>query len=464
MAATLLAAGGEAAEDAARTRVVLLPLESHALAPEDLDAAGRRLAERFRADEAIELVDALPLLVERASDDWLKADKLLYDGIQDYQNLQFVKAVEQLGESAELMERTFREFADAQGRRRMRDAYLHLGLARLEQGEQNEAEEWFARAARVDPGFQPDPRSYPPAVRAKFQQAKRESLDASYEASRERLRELAKLVGVDVVVAGSVRRAADDERRPTERRQEAPRWFVEIAWVDRWSGRSAVDSVEAHEGSPDAIAAALDGAAPKLIAGVLQRPWPPALAARRSRRRITVGPTAALLPAARIVRSAGGGQVYEWSDTLVQRGAYVSFSPWERGAWSVETDVSVFAPQPMSSGGWETTFEATGEIQGAAAVGARAVRTVKRGGWGVAGGAGLAFNEAIASFRSPQTETGVVYLWFAPVVSLAASRTLLARGTMETFVELKVNAEWDALDAGPSDWRIQSVAAGGVTF
>lgn len=452
--------------DAARTRVVLLPLESHALAAEDLDAVTRHLAARFRADEGVELVDAIPVLADRGSGEWLRADKLLYDGIQDYQDLEFVKAVEQLRESAELMEHSFREFADAQGRRRMRDAYLHLGLARLEQGEQTEAEEWFGRAARVDPGFLPDPRAYPPAVRAKFQEAKSERQSAGYEASRDRMRDLARLAGVDVVVAGSVRRAAEDERRPGTGRSAAAGtpWFVEIAWVDRWSGRSAVDSIEAPDGSRAALLAALDIGTPKLIAGVLQRTWPPAVASRRSRRRIAVGPTVAMLPSARIVRSAGGGQVYRWSDTLVQRGAYVAFAPWERGAWSLETDVSLFLPQPMSPGGWETTFEATGEIHGAAAVGARAMHTVRRGGWGFSGGAGLAFNEAIASFRSPQTETGVVFLWLAPVVSLAASRTVLARGGVETFVEVKVNAEYDALHAGPSDWLLQSVASGGVTF
>lgn len=441
-----------AAEEAARTRLVLLPLQSYALSAEELDGVTRSLVERFRADPAIELVDAVPVLGEKAADDWLKADKLLYDGIQDYQDLQFVKAVEQLRESAELMERTFREFADVQGRRRMRDGYLHLGLARLEQGEQMEAEDWFAKAARVDPGFQPDPRAYPPAVRAQFLAVKTERLDASYEASRERLRELGKIVGVDVVVAGGVRHDAESG------------WFVEVAWVDRWSGRSAVETATTRQ--REDLPKVVGDAAPKLIAGVLQKPWPPIGTSRsRTRRRFTVGAAGAYIPDARIVKPAGeGGQVYRWNDDIRQGGVHFAITPWERGVWAIETDVALYFPQKMSDRGWSSTFDASGDFQGGGSLGAHVVRSVALGRWGLSAGAGLALNESIASFRSQQTETGVVFLWMTPVVTASATRTLLARDGLETFVELQIAANYDALGSGPANWMIQSVAGGGVAF
>lgn len=440
------------AEETARTRVVLLPLQSFALSAEELDAVSRALGEQFRADPAIELVDAVPVLGEKAADDWLKADKLLYDGIQDYQDLEFVRAVEQLRESADLMERTFREFADVQGRRRMRDGYLHLGLARLEQGEQMEAEDWFAKAARVDPGFQPDPRAYPPAVRAQFLEVKTERLDASYEASRDRLRELGKLVGVDVVVAGGIRHEAEGG------------WFVELAWVDRWTGRSATETA-ATTGRED-LAKVVRDATPKLIAGVLQKPWPPPGTARsRMRRRFTVGAAGAYIPNARIVKPAGvGGQVYRWNDDIQQGGVHFSITPWERGVWAIETDVALYLPQKMSDGGWSSSFDASGEFQGGGSLGAHVTRSVAFGRWTLGAGGGIALNESIAAFRSPQTETGVVFLWMTPVVSASATRTLLARDGLETFVELQFAANYDALNSGPADWMIQSVASGGVAF
>lgn len=453
-AAALLAALPAAhAAETAPTRLVLLPLQSYALTAEEIEEVSRALLERFRADRQVELVDAVPILGEKAASDWLKADKLLYDGIQDYQDLEFVKAVEQLRESVELMERTFREFADIQGRRRMRDAYLHLGLSRLEQGEQQDADDWFAKAARVDPGFQPDPRVFPPAVRSKFLSVKGERLDSSYESSRDRMRELAKIVGVDVVVAGGVRHDDDPQRGG---------WFVEVAWVDRWSGRSAVDTATAQEKS--ALARAVRDAAPRLLASVLQRPWPPAGRGARTRRRFTVGAAGAVMPGARIRQNAGGGQVYRWSDDIEQGGVHFGLSPWERGAWAIETDVSLYLPRKMSSGGWETEFDATGEFRGGGALGAHVLRSFRAGGWSVAPAVGIALNESIASFRSQQTETGKVFVWMTPVLSVAAQRTLSSREGLETFVELDVAASYDALGSGPSPFMLQSVASGGVAF
>lgn len=445
--------GASAAEPVAKTRLVLLPLQSYALSAEDLDAVSRELVERFRADPNVEVVDAAPVLGEKASGDWLKADKLLYDGIQDYQNLEFVKAVEQLRESAELMERSFREFSDVQGRRRMRDAYLHVGLCRLEQGEQKEAEDWFAKAARVDPGFEPDPRAYPPAVRAKFLEAKNERLDSAYEASRDRLRELGKLVGVDVVVAGGVRRESNE------------RWSIEVAWVDRWSGRSAVETAPAA--SREDLARAVREASPKLIAGVLQKPWPPdGATASRTRRRFSMGGAGALLPDARIRKQASqGGQVFTWNDDIQQTGVRFALCPWERGGWAMETDLSIYLPQKMAPGGWDGSIgDASGTIEGGGNLGAHALRTFRRGRWGVTGGAGLAINESIASFRSSEIATGVVFIWMSPVVSISGTRTVIARGGVDTFVEVELAASYDALGSGPSEWLFQSVAGGGIAF
>ena len=434
---------------------MLLPLQSYALTAEELESVSRVLLERFRADPALDVVDAAPVLAEKASGDWLKADKLLYDGIQDYQNLEFLKAVGQLRESAELMERTFREFADVQGRRRMRDAYLHVGLARLEQGEQAEAEDWFAKAARVDPGFEPDPRAYPPAVRAKFLEAKNERLDASYEANRGRLRELGKLVGVDVIVAGGVRREPG----------EGGEWFVEIAWVDRWSGNSSVETARAA--SREDLARAVRDASPKLIAGVLQKPWPPeGSTASRTRRRFSMGGAGSLMPGARIRKEASqGGQVFRWNDDIQQTGVRFALCPWERGGWAMETDLSIYLPQKMAQEGWDRNIgDASGTFEGGGSVGAHALRTFRRGRWGATFGAGLAINESIASFRSSEIATGVVFIWMSPVVSISGTRTVIARGGVDTFVEVELAASYDALGTGPSDWLFQSVAGGGIAF
>ena len=432
--------------------MVVLPFRSFAkLTAEDLAAISGTLVKRFAEDGAVELVDPVPELADKGADVWLEADTLLLKGMKDYENLEFISAVTSLRRAAELQEETFREFSDTLGRRRMRETYLHLGLSRMEQGEVEEAEDWFARAARVDPLFEPDPRSYPPSARKKFAEAK-EGAGVAYESSRDRLRELAKIVGADVIVSGGVRQ------------EDASRWSIEVAWVDRWSGRSAIESVTAAAGDREALVTALDGAGPKLLAGVLSRPWPPGGTLLAVRRRATIGVVGAMLPDASIRHDTGLGQVYEWQEDVLQQGVYVGYAPWERGPWALETDLAVLLPQRMADRGWEQPTNAEGEFQTTAALDARLVHTVNRGGWGVSAGAGVAFNESIAAFRTVQTRSGVVFLWVTPVVTVGASRRLRDVAGVQTYVRLQVGAQYDVLGAGPSDWMFHSVAAGGLAF
>lgn len=433
-----------------QVRVSVLRLRSFVSKPEDLAALSNLLTARLAAAEGVSLVDPIAPLVEKGADDWLLADKLLYDGIQDYGALKLDDAIRKLREAAALSDASFREYADTQGARRVREAALYLGLAHLEQGDSREAENWFKRAALSDPTFIPDPRSYPPAARAAYAKVRDGMSGPAYQGSREMLDPMAAAIGADVLVGGGIRRT------------DTGRDVLEVVVCDRWKGRLSVETVVPTGPTLDELAAALDGAMPRLIATVLDRPWDNGTVRRRLRKG-TVGYAMGAFNGVAIDGKVGQ-QVFNYDGSFVLHGVSLGFVPVERGPWSLATDLSFFAPTNLPRDGFVKPSSAQGRVLFAVSGSARGVYTLPLGAWGASAGAGVVLNEisgafAAPTFRSPQHQLPVNEFWPAPLVTLGVSRTVGARG----FLQVDVGGEYDAL-VGPAGWSIRSRAAGGMNF
>lgn len=433
-----------------RVKVSVLRLRSLSANPDDLAALSAQLTEALASAEGIEVLDPVAALVEKGANDWLRADKLLYDGMQDYAALRLEEAIAKLREAAELGQASFRADGDAQGSRRIREACFYLGLAHLELGEMREAEEWLGRAVLAEPTFVPDPRSYPPAARTKYAEVREAASGPAYETARDMLEPMAARIGADVLVTGGVGRTPQGTD------------VLEIVIADRWKGRLAVESIPATGSSRERFSAALAAATPRLVAQVLDRPWGTA-ATRRPRARASVGYAMHVYDRLALDGRVGS-QSFRYRGNVVLHGVALSLTPWQRGALSVETDLAFFAPRALARGGFRKPSLAEGRVLFAGAAAVRGVGTLRAGRWAFAGGAGLAVNEIVAGlaapdFAAPDNQLGIETFWPAPLVTASVRRELWS----SAHLKLDVAAEYDAF-TGPARGSVRTALSGGMSF
>lgn len=431
--------------DSAKTRVGVLRLRSFVWKSEDLAALHARVSQRLADTGRIALVDPVPSLLEKGASDWLKADSLLYAGIQHYGNLEYDLAIEKLREAADLSQGTWREYGDPLGPQRMRETWFHLGLAHLERGHERDAVDAFKLAATVDPSFVPDPRSYPPAARAEYAEVRRLLVDRAWPASRETLEPMATRIGADVVISGGVARA------------ESGAEVLEVVIADRWNRRLTVESVRSPGQGRDAMLAAIDDATDRLVSLVLNLQWPPP-APREPRVSARVGYAGAAFQGTRW-RGRSGSITFAYRGDVQAHGIGLGLSPWRGRGWALETDVALFpsstlAPDPAQ----KPTPATTERLVFAGTASAGVVRTWRFGEWGLSGGGGLAYNVLSVQFQNQQAAFGVNSRWGAPQVMLGAERSI-----GPAFVQVKVAGEYDG-HTKPAAWSIRSFASGGMTF
>ncbi len=430
---------------AAKTRVAVLRLRSFVWKAEDLAALNARLSQRLEETGKISLVDPTPSLLEKGATDWLRADSLLYAGIQHYGNLEYDSAIEKLRESADLSQQTWREYGDPLGAQRMRETWFHLGLAHLEQGHDRDAADAFRLAATVDPWFVPDPRSYPPAARAKYDEVRRWLVDRAWPASRETLEPMATRIGADVVISGGVARA------------ESGTEVLEVVIADRWNRRLTVESVTSAGKGKDAMLVAIDESTDRLVSLVLNLQWPPPVP-REPRVSARVGYAGAAFQGTRW-KGRSGTIPFAYRGDVRAHGIGLGLSPWRGRGWAVETDVALFPSNTLPPDAAQKPYPATTErLVFAGTASAGLVRTFRVGEWGISGGGALAYNLMSVQFQSQEAAFGVNSRWGAPQLTLGAERSF-----GPAFVQVKVAGEYDGLTK-PASWSIRSFASGGMTF
>ena len=459
LAAVLLAGTTAAAPPAGKVRVSVLKIKSSDTPPEELAALSDELTKKLAATDGVTIVDAVAPLVEKGADEWLRADKLLYDGIQDYGDLKFDSAVEKLSEAVTIGESTFREYADAQGPRRLREAYLYLGLSKLEQGDELDATEWFKRAARVDPTFEPDERDYPPAARAKYEQVRADVAQSPTVVGRETLEPLAEKVGADVIVAGRVTHGAGGDRA------------LEIVIDDRWKARLSVESVPIDGDTANAVSA-LDLEMPNVTSHVLDRSYDPFAVATR---RISAGFAMLSVAPAHFRGSVpGNGSPYDVRRGASLGGLAIEAMPIRRGGYALRahlsiyplsTDLPVAKAQPPST----TTFQP--RVVFAFRLGGLAVREWQHGPWNASAGVGAAAQEVSYGIAAPSWGNAgnvAAYnpVWISPMAGLSGAYHFGRAG----FVQLSLEGQYDGAavrvssEPAASQFSLESVAQGGVSF
>jgi hypothetical protein len=458
-----LSASAAEGPDPKSVRVAVLRLRSWVATPEELASLSEDLKTAIGKEPGLSVVDVSPPLVEKGADDWRHADKLLDDGIAAYGDLRLPEAVENLREAVELCRATYREYADVLGPRRLREAYLYLGLAKLEQGDEADAQEWFRQAARMDPSFEPDPRSYPPAVREKYRDAKQGLTGAPYESSRDILEGMAEKVGADVVVTGGVTKGPGGQR------------MLEIVIDDRWKGRMLVESAQAGD-TPDAASAALAAELPKITARIHDKGFDPPAVARMS----AGGGYALRFSHEAEFHGSLGSSDYQWRRPLALSGFHIAFVPWSHRGISIPTDLAFYAPDSLSHGGFEgpgfpdhpsRTKSVQGRMIFFGSFGVAVTPTWNVGATAFSAGPGLVVNDTVLAFAKPsfaastKDETGQAAFWIVPTLRTQFRRTVGRQG----FVEVGFIGEYDrfartlGLDE-PDDWSIRSQAVGGVSF
>ncbi len=428
-------------------KVAVVELRSPVLPTEEMEAATRRLAAALASDPMVRTIDAAAALEEKGDPRWLEADALLFEAKRDLEELRHAAAVEKLGQAAELQLAAAREFTGRSGRRRLHETWITLGQARLEQGQAREAMEAFGAAVAIDPGFSPDRLRYAPDLVTRYGEARAALGRLDVAPARKRLEMLAATVGADVVVTGVV--WAEGGRRP-----------MELLVLDLRRGSRVEERLVADGGDRDALFAAVDRAAPKIVAQILDRPWPPRdrSAARSS---ATVGLVAGLSSGARLDHGVEDvGEAYRWRGTLRGHGIQASLEPRRGPRFSAAVDLTLLLPARIPDGGWERPSSAEGRFLFVGGGGVRLLARRERGGYEASGGLGLRAEQAVAALSSNNTSTGVSFTWLAAVATAGLSRDLAAGA----FVKVEAAAEYDLSGRALSPWTWQSVVAGGLRF
>jgi hypothetical protein len=381
-------------------------------------------------------------LVDQGSDRWLEADHLLFNGIEAFGELRYPEAVKALRSSLELSQLTYREYADVQGPRRVRDTCVYLGLARLEQGEAEDAAAWFQRAARTDPAWTPDEKQFSPAARKAWADARESLSGAPMETSLERLGPLADTIGADVIVTGGVNVAHDGKTA------------VQLVIADRRRGEANEQSIAAREPKRDALISAVDQEMPQLVARILGRPvLSPESRARRVR--YDAGLEMRMIPGSKLETLAITNR-YRWNGTIQAAGIAAGINAPLSARTSLSAGVTIFPEQVQRSGTF--TLHPAGPslaLQTGLGVHAYLLPALSRARWTLAAGPGVEGTYAIFVFRSSSSVAPVVPSWFGPAFLATARRDL---GT-SAFVQLRAGAEWDfGSPPAPLTFRAQVVA------
>lgn len=449
IAASLLLLGGMAdtSADSTTVRVVVLPLQSYEVESEPLDRITQRLRQRVAEDTSLVVVDPVPLLIEAGSDQWLHADKLLFDGMQDYNNLSYAEAVTKLRKAAEISERSFRDLADVHGKRRLREIYLYLGLCRLEQGEPGEAELWFLRAAQVDPTFEPDALNYSPAARKAYASA-RAKLAGAPEITRDRLRTVCALANADVILGGGVIVAPD------------PGMELVIYQAEGALLRAQRVQLSGTESTIELTDVALDENLPPLLAALAGRPWPEPPPLTRLGGQITVEYTGSLMPDADILLKVRNQQ-YRYQGALSQHGLGLRLVPWQAGPWAAEARLAFYAPRALpGTGGLSAATNPRGTLPFSATLGGELTGTWFVGDWQLGGGAGVGVRQLVGTFNSDISLKTDAWTWVYPSVSAVVRRDLSKR----SYAYMRVGAEYDVLDTGVGPFTLTWSAGAGLGF
>ena len=438
--------------DSSEMRVVVLPLQSYEVQSEPLDRLTRHLRRRVAEDAGLRIVDPIPLLIDAGSDQWLHADKLLFDGMQDYNNLDYASAVTKLRKAAEISERSFRDLADVHGKRRMREIYLYLGLSRLEQGEPSEADLWFLQAAQVDPTFEPDALNYSPAARKAYAAA-REKLAGAPPLTRDRLSTVCALAKADVILAGGVTLSSASAD---------PGMGVELVVYQREGGLLRAQRLTLSGGETDieVTEVALDENLPPLLAALAGRPWPEPTPPSRLGGQLTAEYTGGLMPEADILLKVRNQQ-FRYEGPVTQHGIGLRVVPWQHGGWSAEARLAFYAPRALpGTGGLPSATNPRGSLPFSATLGGELTRTWFVGDWQLGAGAGLGVRQLVGTFNSDISLKTDAWTWFYPSASAVVRRDLSKR----SYTYMRVGAEYDVFSAGVAPFTLTWSAGAGIGF
>ena len=427
--------------------MTVLPLRSFRAAPDDLDAVTAEITAKLRAEKQIAVVDPARALVDKGSDTWLQADHLLFSGIEAFGELRYAEAVKALRASLELSQSTYREYADVQGPRRVRDTCVYLGLARLEQGEAEDAAAWFQRAARTDPSWRPDDKQFSPAARAAFSDAHEALSGPPMETSLERLGPMADRIGAEVVVTGGVNVARDG------------RATVQLVIADRRKGEATEQSVSVAGASRAEMLQAHDDAIPRLVARILDRPilTPEA---RASRVRYEAGVEFREMPGASLEAVAVTNR-YRWRGTMSFAGIRAGITARAFGPAVVVAGVTFFPGQRQNGGRFSLApSKPSLEVQTGLAASVYLMPTVQRHAWTFAAGPGAEGAYAIFVFRSTSSVAPIVPSWFGPAALLSVRRDL----GHSAFLQARAGADYALLGHPPAPLTLRAQLTAGTTF
>lgn len=433
------------AAHAETVRVSVLGLRSFAARPEDLAAVSEEISLRLKAEQGLTLVDPVRPLVDRGSDRWLEADHLLFEGIELYGELRYDDAVERLKKALAISESTFREYADLQGPRRVRDTCLYLGLARLEQGAGDDAAAWFRRAARVDPGYVLDAKLFSPAARDAWTEARKELSGPPMETSLERLGPMADAIGADVVVTGGVNA------------REGGGAALQLVIADRRRGLLTEQSVNARAMARPDLVNAVDAVIPQVVARILDRPVFDDRAIARRVRVYAGGEWAERLDAT--LRGDAITDHYQWRGALPLRGVALGATGLRAGAVAIVPGLSFYPAQTLPRKFRSSPVSSTLELGLGLAARVYAVWELRRGSTVLGAGPGVEADYLLLTFRSQSSLAPTAKSWIAPAAVLTLRREL----GRSLAVDVQAGT---ALGLGPTPgragWRIQ--AAIGTAF
>lgn len=413
-----------------------------------MESVSAEITSRLRDRKEISVLDPIRSLSQEGSDHWPEADHLLFSGIEAYrEKLDYPEAVKDLRASLAIDDATWREYADLQGPTRVRDACVYLGLARLEQGDAEEAESWFQRAATTDPGFVPDEKQFPPAARKAFAAARGKLTGVPVETSLDRLLPMAEHMGADVLVTGGV--GATRNGGVT----------LQLIVVDRRTGESNQQSVGGGDGSREALLKAVEEVAPQLLSRVLGAEII-AREAALSRVRYEVGLDAREMPGAKVNSVDAAGGRYNWSGVFALAGVRLGVTRLTPGSLLIDGGITL-VPGEAQPGSFINSLPGA-TLGSQLALGAHGYLAPARQwqGWTFAAGPGL---EATYDLLVLRSSGSLVYLsptWAGPAV-LGLARRNIGRSA---FIQGALGAEYDFLGHAPAPFAVRAQLTAGTSF
>jgi tetratricopeptide (TPR) repeat protein len=424
-----------AASAAPPARILVLHLQAYDAPRGLLDEGTSYLQELLGAHPETDAANPWPALIDRNEALWLESDKLLFDGKTAYQALSYDEAEPKLLRAAEIMESSHRALADPLGPRRLRETYLHLGMAFLERDQTDKAVEWLKKAVTVDPGFEPDPRLYAPAVRTAYGDVRRTLTGAPARPSGTTLAELAATTSVDVIVATAL--------------STGPKKSLAAVTWDNRAGTMFAETVQVGGASLGQLKPALRVLSSSILGRVVGK----------RTRTLTGSYAMAMWPRATIPLKAAR-QPYEYEGGLTLNGVAVSMSPWRNSQWVARATLALYLPRDIPGDGGLPSGNPRADIGTAAALFFDGARWWRYGAWRAEVGGGLSIREVFARFRSSLAQKSQLFVWASPHAFGSVRRSLPAN----TFVELELGAEYDVFSQGFEGAALNTRLGAGVEF